>query len=457
MSLPTGVARFALVFLRAALCAICWCSPLSAHHALGPTTATCFFKLESGEAHFLIRIPLTALETVGFPLTERELDLANAGPAIQSVLGELRRDVVIEDDGRVLAPSHAIGRLSLPSDRSYQSYDAAVRHVGEGMPTGMTIYAEQGFFDAHLTYPINSSDARFAIRSNAFPELGDYLTLAVRFIPVGIDSRIVNITSQTGSVQLNPAWYGAAGDFVLRGGRFAVTNVEYLLFLLCIIVPLPKARRLIAMLLTFTGAHCATLLGLGYARIAAGPWFSLFVQTGVAASIVCMSLATIIGANRRGPWITSWVSGLVFGLQFSFAFKDRLQFAGDNSTVSLISFVAGIEIGQLLLVAVAFPLVAVLRRYVFVGRTGMIVLLAVIAVVAWPWMLERGEMLSRAHWPMNEVRAAAPWLLASVVGGSVLGLLVYWRRRIRARLHGALIDSDASTTTRRLIRTMLGS
>jgi hypothetical protein len=457
MSLLTGVARFALAFLRAALCAICWYSPVSAHHALGPTTATCFFKLESGEAHFLIRIPLTALETVGFPLTERELDLANAGPAIQSVLGELRRDVVIEEDGRVLAPSHAVGRLSLPSDRSYQSYDTALRHVGEGMPTGMTIYAEQGFFDAHLTYPISSSDARFAIRSNAFPELGDYLTLAVRFVPVGIDSRIVNITSQTGSVQLNPAWYGAAANFVMRGGRFAITNVEYLLFLLCILVPLPKARRLIAMLLTFTGAHCATLLGLGYARIPTGPWFPLLVQTGVAASIVCMSLATIIETKRRGPWITSWVGGLVFGLQFSFAFKERLQFAGDNSIVSLISFMAGIEIGQLLILAVAFPLVAVLRRYVFVGRTGMIVLLAVLALVAWPWMLERGEMLSRAHWPMNEVRAAAPWLLASVVGGSVLGLLVYWRRRIRARLQGALIDSDASSRTRRLIRTMLGS
>ena len=148
------------------------------------------------------------------------------------------------------------------------------------------------------------------------------------------------------------------------------------------------------------------------------------MQTGLAASIVGMSLATIIGTNRRGPWITSWVSGLVFGLQFSFAFKERLQFAGDNSIISLISFMAGIEIGQLLIVAVAFPLVAVLRRYVFVGRAGMIVLLAVIALVAWPWMLERGEMLSRAHWPMNEVRAAGPWLLASVLGGSVLGLLV---------------------------------
>jgi hypothetical protein len=123
----------------------------------------------------------------------------------------------------------------------------------------------------------------------------------------------------------------------------------------------------------------------------------------------------------------------------------------------LISFMVGIEIAQLLIVAVAFPLVAVLRRYVFVGRTGMVVLLAVIALVAWPWMLERGEMLSRARWPMNEVRAAAPWLLASVLGGSVLGLLVYWRRRIRARLQGALLDSDASSTTRRLIRTMRGS
>src|ERR1700676_2804045 len=84
--------------LAAALWIVFICSPAVAHHGLGPTTARSFFKLDPAEAHFLVRVPLAALETVGFSLTEREIDLAKAGPAIQSVLNELSHELIIEED-----------------------------------------------------------------------------------------------------------------------------------------------------------------------------------------------------------------------------------------------------------------------------------------------------------------------------------------------------------------------
>src|ERR1700730_5375853 len=90
--------------LTAALWFVFICSPATAHHGLGPTTARSFFKVDPAEAHFLVRVPLAALETVGFSLTEREIDLAKAGPAIQNVLNELSRELIIEEDGRALIP-----------------------------------------------------------------------------------------------------------------------------------------------------------------------------------------------------------------------------------------------------------------------------------------------------------------------------------------------------------------
>ena len=71
----------------------------------------------------------------------------------------------IWEDGAPLSASAASGRLSLPSDRSFQEYEGAVAHVGRAIEPGTVVYFDQGFFDAHLTYPIGSPASRFAIRT----------------------------------------------------------------------------------------------------------------------------------------------------------------------------------------------------------------------------------------------------------------------------------------------------
>ena len=424
MDAPMTLSRFASLLPMLALMVGAWCAPASAHHALGPTTAKAFFKVEVSEAHLLVRLPLAALETVGFPLSERELDLAKAGPAIDGVLAELRREVVIDEGGDALAATQAIGRLSLPSDRSFDAYESAVSHVAKDMRGGLPIYAEQGFFDAHLTYPIRSPRSQFAIRSNALPELGSYLKLAVRFIPVDGAPRLVSITSQSGSVRLNPRWYDVAWDFVGRGTSFLVTDLEFLLFALCLLAPSRDKRFVAPLIGVFAASALTTLAAFGHLRPPTGPWLPLLAQAGVAASIVTMALARIIAPLGRGRRGLAWLAGLLVGLECSFAFRDRLQFAGDHPFVALTWFVVGIALALLVVAFVARPVLALLLRYVFVGRAGMIVLLAVVALIAWPWMLERGELLSRAHLPPTELGAVVPPLLWGVVGGAMLALFV---------------------------------
>jgi putative flippase GtrA len=419
--------------LAAALWFVFICPTAVAHHGLGPTTARSFFKVDPAEAHFLVRIPLAALETVGFSLTEREIDLAKAGPAIQGVLNELSRELIIEEDGRALIPSQAIGRLSLPSDRSFDSYDAAVRQVTGPMPPGLTVYAEQGFLDAYLTYPIRSPQASFSIRTGAFPELGDYFTLAVRFIPIGAPSRIVTLGSQSETVRLNPNWYQAADDLAIRGAAFLASNVEYLLFLTCFLVPSRTPRQLIGMVVAFSLAHCLTLLVFASESTPASAWLPVFILAGVATSIVCMALTSIISPHGRLSLAVPAIFGLIFGLLFAYAFKDRMQFAGDHAQISLLFFIIGIEIGQLLLLVVLLLVTTVLVRYIFVGHPGTYVLLGLIALIAWPWMLERAEVLSRTQWQTTELRAVVPWIVGIVLVAAAFNPFVSWIRRIPER------------------------
>ncbi len=238
------------------------------------SVANAFVRIESHEAHLVVRVPLHALKGVSFPLRGREIDLANAEPAIQQALAALGRDITIWEEDRQLGASSATGRLSLPSDRSFERYESAVAHVASPIAPSTTIYFEQGYVDAHLTYPVTSPRSRFAIRTALAPELRDYLKLTVRYLPFGEDGRAMVITSRSGRVWLNPAWYQAAAGFVALGVAHILNGTDHLLFLLCVVIPLRGLRQILPIVTafvfsyihgSFTG-HFWTVLGIEAAK-----------------------------------------------------------------------------------------------------------------------------------------------------------------------------------------------
>jgi hypothetical protein len=105
-----------------------------------------------------------------------------------------------------------------------------------------------------------------------------------------------------------------------------------------------------------------------------------------------------------------------------------MQFAGAHLATALLAFNVGVELGQLAVVALAVPALALLYRRVVAERVGVILGSALVAHQAWHWMLERGAALReyRLAWPALDraflagaVRAAA---LALVVVGALWAL-----------------------------------
>src|SRR5882672_38321 len=215
-------------------CALLWTIPAAAHDAPQRHVMNAFVRIEEHRAHLVIRVPLDILATVRFPLRGREIDQAAAAPAIQLTLDALAHDVALWEAGRQLVPSSAKGRLSLPSDRSFERYDAAAAHVEASLEPGIAIYSEQGHFDALFTYPIESAGSRFSIRTVVAADLRDYVKLVVRYLPAVGTSSAFLISAADGRVALNPAWYQAAGDFVMLGVQHILTGIDHLLFLLCL-------------------------------------------------------------------------------------------------------------------------------------------------------------------------------------------------------------------------------
>jgi hypothetical protein len=425
------------------------CLPAVAHDMPTNTIMNAFVKIEPHQAHLVVRVPLDLLRGAPFPVLGGQYDTANSGPASEQALKALAQGFALLENDVRLQPSRSSGRLSLPSDRSFEEYDTALEHTSQGTETGVVIYYDQGSFDAHFIYPITSPKSVFKIQTWVAADIGSAAKLTVRFLPLNETSRALLIPGGSRPLVLNPAWYQAASGFVVLGVEHILSGIDHLLFLFCLVIPFRGIRRLIPVITAFTLAHSVTLMGSAYHLAPAGAWFPPFVETAIAASIVYMSLENILGANLRRRWLITGLFGLVHGFGFSYALGQQLQFAGSHLLVSLFSFNVGIEIGQLLVLAVMLPALALFRR-VAPERAGVIVLSALAAHTAWHWMGERFDALRQAPWPRMDgpaVTTIARWAAAVLIAGGLASMLAKWAERRRpSRLKGFEAGLERVTT-----------
>jgi hypothetical protein len=138
------------------------------------------------------------------------------------------------------------------------------------------------------------------------------------------------------------------------------------------------------------------------------------------------NIAAGISVQRR--WIITFGFGLVHGFGFSFALRQTLQFAGSHLLTSLVSFNLGVELGQLLVLAVSIPLLNLLFRYVVAERMGTIILSALVAHTAWHWMIDRWELLRQFRFTLPVLdgvfwAAALRWAMVAVALAGLVWLV----------------------------------
>lgn len=386
---------------------------ISAHDLPLNNTMNAFVKVEPHELHLVLRVPLDLLRAVPFPLNGDLYNLAAAGPATRQTLDELAGSIEIRENGKPLTAASSTGRLSLPSDRSFESYDSALAHASEPENQSTHIYYDQGYFDSDFVYPISSPKSVFTMQTSVAPDLKDYVKLTIRYLPLGESQRAMMITNQSGQVALNPAWYQAARGFVVLGIEHILSGVDHLLFLFCLILPLRRVRSLVSVVTAFTLGHSITLIGSAYGLAPVGRWFPPFVEAAIAASIFYMAIENIVASEFRHRWLITGFFGLIHGFGFSYALRQDLQFSGRHLLVSLLAFNVGIEIGQLAVLTLMMGILLVVMRGALAGRTGVIVFSAIAAHTAWHWMIDRGEVLWRTPWPAFDATAVvilARWI-----------------------------------------------
>ena len=379
---------------------------LVAHNIPNDLTVQAFFKPEGKHLRLLVRVPLQAMRDVEFPQRgPGYLDLERVGSILPDAVALwISGALDVYEDGTLLPkPTVAASLVSLLSDPSFATYDAALAHVlGTKLTNDTNVVWDQVFLDTMIEYPIRSDRARFSIHSE-LARLGVRTVTVLRFLPPGGAIRAFEFTGDPGVVQLDPRWHQAALRFVKLGFMHILDGTDHLLFLFCLVIPFRRFRALIPIVTAFTVAHSITLIASAYNFSPSALWFPPLIETLIACSIVYMALENIVGgATVHRRWIIAFGFGLVHGFGFSFALKETLQFAGSHLLTSLLGFNIGVELGQLLVLALMVPALEFVFRHMVAERMGTIILSALVAHTGWHWMMDRADQLRqfRFEWPI---------------------------------------------------------
>ena len=406
--------------------------PAPAHDIPSDVTVQAFAKPEGTHLHLLVRVSLKAMRDVDFP--ERGpgyLDLARVNDLLPGAATLWISDFVeaYEDDFRLSKPRIVTTRVSLPSDRSFVSYEDAYAHVtAPPLSNATNVYWDQTMLDVLFEYPIQSEQSRFSIHP-ALGRLGLRVVTVLRFLPPSGGVRAFEFSGDPGLVHLDPRWHQSAVRFVDLGFFHILDGTDHLLFLLCLVIPFRRLGALIPVVTAFTIAHSATLIASAYNLAPNFLWFPPLIEALIAISIVYMALENIVGGSSlQRRWMMAFGFGLVHGFGFSFALRQSLQFAGSHLLTSLLSFNVGVELGQLLMLVLLIPVLQLLFRYGVAERMGTIILSALVAHTAWHWMLDRGQVLAqfRFEWPGFTIvllASALRWLMLYLILGAFFWIL----------------------------------
>jgi hypothetical protein len=395
-------------------------SGLVAHEVPANVAVQIYVRPDGSKLHLLIRAPLGAMRDLDLPLKgPGYLDFSRLASHTNDAARVWIADYIrlYENDRELPEETIVATRVSLPSDRSFVSYDSALAGVqSPPLSPDTEVMWDQLRLDVLMEVPITDERARFSI-DPMLAHLGVNTVSVLHFITPDGAERVFQYDSNPGLVRLDPRWHQAAARFVALGFEHILDGFDHLLFVLCLVVPIRRLRPLVAVITSFTLAHSITLIASALGLAPSALWFPPLIETLIAVSIVYMALENIIGARLERRWLIAFGFGLVHGFGFAFALRESLQFAGAHLLTSLLAFNVGVELGQLLVIGIALPVLAGLFRWVVAERVGVIVISAILAHSAWHWMTARFAIL-------REYRFAWPALDASLLAGLLRGLLL---------------------------------
>jgi len=182
------------------------------------------------------------------------------------------------------------------------------------------------------------------------------------------DGKVVNDVLRPADPSRKLALGGPKGlkvpAYVRLGIEHILTGADHLMFVLGLLLLIGPNWRLVKAVSAFTVAHSITLAlaALGFVHFP-----SAIIEALVALSIVFVACELVPVSGRpeslthRHPWLIAFTFGLLHGLAFAGALAE-VGLPKGAEPQALLLFNVGVEIGQLMFIAVALAAIWLLRR-----------------------------------------------------------------------------------------------
>ena len=310
---------------------------------------------------------------------------------------------VLRDDGGLLR-AYVIQRIALSAD------GVACPVAVAAAP--MVWQPDQSLGVLQLTATCASEPARLAIQCDLLfdldPKHRAYFSVEdARVTQVGV------FRADRRSVLLDVhQFHTGAGfvEFVREGIAHIWSGLDHVLFLLALLLPAslvrtgsswsPRrglgatAREVVKVVTAFTLAHSLTL-SLAFFGLVTLP--SRWVEVAIALSVFAAAWNNLRPFMPGRGWAMALVFGLVHGLGFAGALRN-LAVPIHARALALAAFNVGVELGQLLIVALVLPVLYAASRQRWYPRIVLGVGSLVVAWLAVLWTIERAFGLSLVSW-----------------------------------------------------------
>ncbi|MGK0297048.1 MAG: hydrogenase/urease accessory protein HupE [Gammaproteobacteria bacterium] len=178
-------------------------------------------------------------------------------------------------------------------------------------------------------------------------------------------------------------WTAARG-FILFGLEHIFTGYDHILFLLGLLLVGKGLRNLVIIATSFTIAHSITLTIATLGIVQPIAWV---VEAAIALSIVYVGVENLLAKDIKRRWILAFVFGLVHGFGFA-GLLQELDLERTGLLLSLFSFNFGVELGQVIIIIITWPLLNYLSKSQYRKEVVQLSSL-VITIFGLIWFVER--------------------------------------------------------------------
>ena len=144
--------------------------------------------------------------------------------------------------------------------------------------------------------------------------------------------------------------------------RHILAGLDHVLFVICLALGALGFGSLLWRVTGFTLGHSVTLALGFFGYVPSGAWFVPLIEAGIAVSIIYAAVIALTERHQAGSFVVATLIGLLHGLGFSFVLHEILRVQAPNVWQSLLAFNLGVELGQVAIIAAAWPLFRLLAR-----------------------------------------------------------------------------------------------